>query len=74
MSKTGSHYVNELERKFNTERQHTPDDICIECGLRLADHLTPIECPTCPLCGKPSPVGEPHKECMDYEAMMADRG
>ena len=27
----------------------------------------------CPLCGKPSKDGKPHKECMDREAMLADR-
>lgn len=28
----------------------------------------------CPLCGKPSPNGKEHKDCEDYEKMMADIG
>ncbi len=28
--------------------------------------------PTCSLCGKPSPEGDVHKECADYEQALAD--
>ncbi len=31
----------------------------------------PVECP---LCGKPSIDGREHKECMDYEGMLAEIG
>ena len=65
MSKMGQHYIEELERKYQPETLVTPDTICVDCGLRYADHLNPLECPICPLCGKPSPVGETHDACME---------
>ncbi len=45
---------------------------------RLFEYLVKIgelkDTSTCPLCGKPSPLGEVHDDCANREAYLADKG
>ncbi len=57
--------------------------LCAEHGVELVqtitDRLVCLECPeegreaTCDLCGQPSPGGNVHMACANYEQALADR-
>lgn len=48
---------------------------CLKCnGNGVIPLPTFKKLHTCLLCDKYSPDGQPHKACMDYEAMKADTG
>ncbi|KKM25084.1 hypothetical protein LCGC14_1598560 [marine sediment metagenome] len=72
MSKMNNEFLKHMERQFGDVLVSNSEP-CRFCGESYGDHLG-FTCPSqlCPLCGKPSPHCEVHKECADREAMRAD--
>jgi rubrerythrin len=64
----------EIGHRLNEPCPQSKEEIykCPRCVRQLRDELLKNE--VCPLCGKPSPNGKEHEDCINYEKMMADIG